>query len=145
MKRALLLLAHGARDPRWAAPFEELAQRLRARSPGLAVRLSYLDFINPDLKTAGRALAREGCERVDVMPLFLGSGGHVRNDVPRLMQELEVEHPQVAWQCHATIGESSLVIDAMAQACLGAAQLPPAPPDETGAVYGLASGVPRSP
>ena len=118
MKRALLLLAHGARDALWAAPFEDLAQRLRALAPDSSVRLSYLDFIAPDLKTAGAELAHSGCQRIDVMPLFLGSGGHVRNDVPRLMQELAAEHPHIVWQTHATIGEVSAVIDAMARACL---------------------------
>ena len=34
MKQALLLFAHGARDPRWAAPFEEVARRVAAQSPG---------------------------------------------------------------------------------------------------------------
>ena len=118
MKHALLLLAHGARDPRWAAPFEDLAERLRALAPCATVRLSYLDFIEPDLKSAGAELARSGHQRVDVLPLFLGSGSHVRNDVPRLMQELAAEHPHIVWQTHATIGEVSAVIDAMARACL---------------------------
>ena len=29
MKRGLLLFAHGARDPRWALPFEDVAARVR--------------------------------------------------------------------------------------------------------------------
>jgi sirohydrochlorin cobaltochelatase len=123
MKRALLLLAHGARDPRWAAPFEDLAQRLRSLAPDAQVRLSYLDFIAPDLSSAGAELARAGNERIDVMPLFLGSGGHVRNDVPRLLDALRQEHPQVQWHLHSAIGEVSAVIDAMALACLAAAEL----------------------
>ena len=118
MKHALLLLAHGARDPRWAAPFEDMAERLRGLAPSATVRLSYLDFIAPDLKSAGAELASTGHQRIDVLPLFLGSGGHVRNDVPRLMQELAAEHPHIVWQTHATIGEVSAVIDAMARACL---------------------------
>jgi sirohydrochlorin cobaltochelatase len=80
--------------------------------------LSYLDFLPPDLASAGNQLIEEGCDRIDIVPLFLGSGGHVRNDVPRLMQELAAEHPHIVWQTHATIGEVSAVIDAMARACL---------------------------
>jgi sirohydrochlorin cobaltochelatase len=121
VKRALLLLAHGARDARWAAPFEDVAARIRGLAPDLAVRLSYLDFIAPDLATAGSELAREGCERVDVVPLFLGAGGHVRNDVPRLLQELAARHPQVAWRLHPAIGEAPAVIDVMARTSLALA------------------------
>jgi sirohydrochlorin cobaltochelatase len=121
MKRGLLLLAHGARDARWTAPFEDLARRLRALAPTVEVRLSYLDFLPPDLATAGAELARAGCQRIDVMPLFLGAGGHVRNDVPRLVHELSQHHPQVEWVIRPTIGEVDSVIDAMARACLALA------------------------
>jgi len=31
--RGLVLLAHGARDPAWAAPFEAIARRVRALWP----------------------------------------------------------------------------------------------------------------
>ena len=126
MKSAMLLLAHGARDPRWAAPFEALAQRLRDLAPRSEVRLSYLDFLEPDLISAGNELATCGCERVDVMPLFLGSGGHVRNDVPRLVEQLAQAHGQIEWRLNPAIGEMPEVIEAMARACLAAAPKPQA-------------------
>lgn len=118
-KSAILLLAHGARDPRWAAPFEALAARISALAPDFAVRLSYLDFIEPDLAGAGRQLVQEGCKRIDIVPLFLGSGGHVRNDVPRLVAELQTQNPSVTWTLHPAIGELSEVIEAMAVAAVG--------------------------
>lgn len=121
MRRGLLLLAHGARDPRWAAPFDALAQRLRALAPEALVRLSYLDFLPPNLATAGAELARAGVNRVDVLPLFLGAGGHVRSDVPKQVAELAAAYPHVAWTVRTTIGEVDSVIDAMAAACLALA------------------------
>ena len=33
MTRAIVLFAHGARDPRWAEPFEAVAGRVRAAAP----------------------------------------------------------------------------------------------------------------
>ncbi|HZW73593.1 MAG TPA: cobalamin biosynthesis protein CbiX, partial [Caldimonas sp.] len=35
--QALVLFAHGARDPRWADPFEAVAERIRAAAPDLPV------------------------------------------------------------------------------------------------------------
>ena len=43
--RGLVLFAHGARDPRWAAPFEAVAARVRAHRPGVEVRLRYAYFL----------------------------------------------------------------------------------------------------
>ena len=124
MKPAILLLAHGARDPRWAAPFEAVAARIAVLAPDRAVRLSYLDFLSPDLASAGDQLVQEGCDRIDIVPLFLGSGGHVRNDVPRLLAELREHNASVTWTLHPAIGELSDVIEAMAQAALALARGP---------------------
>ena len=118
MQRGLMLFAHGARDPRWALPFEAVARRVRERAPALVVQLAYLEFMAPGLVDAGQALAEVGCNKVDVVPLFLGAGGHVRKDLPLLLAELASLHPQVTWQLRSAIGEVDSVIDAMALAAL---------------------------
>ena len=118
MKRGLLLFAHGARDPRWALPFNDVARRIREREPTLATELAFLEFMEPDLATAGARLAALGCDRVDVVPLFLGAGGHVRKDLPALMQTLATHHATVQWQLRPAIGEIDSVIAAMADAAL---------------------------
>jgi sirohydrochlorin cobaltochelatase len=118
MKNGLLLFAHGARDPRWALPFEDVARRIRARAPSLAVELSFLEFMTPTLREGGERLAASGCDRVDVLPLFLGAGGHVRKDLPALLTELSAAHPSVQWRLQTAIGEVDSVVEAMALAAL---------------------------
>lgn len=123
-RQGLLLFAHGARDPRWAAPFEAVQARVQALAPGLHVRLAYLELMSPSMQQAGQALAAEGCAAVTVVPLFLGAGGHVRQDVPARLAELAAAHPAVTWQLAPAIGELEPVIEAMARAAIAA----PAPP-----------------
>ncbi len=113
---ALLLFAHGARDPAWAAPFEAVRRRCEAADPQRAVALAFLEFMAPDLKQAGAALAASGCAAVDIVPLFLGVGGHVRKDIPRLIADLAAAHPTVSWRLRRSIGEDDRVIAAMAEA-----------------------------
>jgi sirohydrochlorin cobaltochelatase len=121
----LLLFAHGARDPRWAEPFAEVAQRVKRLAPTAHVQLAFLEFMTPSLREAGQALAELGCSRVDVVPLFLGAGGHVRKDLPALLAELSAAYPLVQWQLQRAIGEMSSVIEAMACAAAGALQTAP--------------------
>lgn len=118
----LLLFAHGARDPRWAEPFEAVAAQVRGQRPGMSVRLAFLEFMTPDLPAAAAALVAEGCREIDVLPLFLGAGGHVRKDLPALLQRLQAEHAGVQFRLHPAVGEMPSVIAAMAQA---AAELMP--------------------
>jgi sirohydrochlorin cobaltochelatase len=114
----LLLFAHGARDPRWAQPFEAVAERVRAARPGTPVRLAYLEFMAPGLAEAGADLVARGCTRIEVMPLFLGAGGHVRKDLPVLMDALRCAHPGVHFGLHPAVGEVESVVIAMAAAAL---------------------------
>jgi sirohydrochlorin cobaltochelatase len=115
MKRGVLLFAHGARDPRWAAPFEAVAARLK---PQVEVELAFLEFMKPDLRSAGEALVARGCTAIDVVPLFLGAGGHVRQDVPPLIEALRAAHPGLEVRLKPAIGESAAVIEAMARVAM---------------------------
>jgi len=118
----LLLFAHGARDPMWARPFEAVAARCQAERGADRVALAFLEFMAPDLVAGGSALVAAGCSQVDVVPLFLGAGGHVRKDIPVLMAKLQADHPGVRFVLRPTIGEATAVIDAMAATALGEAQ-----------------------
>lgn len=123
-KPGLLLFAHGARDPRWAEPFEQVAAAVRAARPALPVRLAFLEFMAPDIRTAAAALVAEQCSRVDVLPLFLGAGGHVRKDLPPLLDELRSVHAGVAFNLHPAVGEAPSLVAAMADIALSLAAKP---------------------
>ena len=118
--QGLILFAHGARDPQWAQPFEQVAERVRSQRPGVAVALAYLELMAPDLDAAGAALAQAGCREVAVLPLFLGAGGHVRKDLPERLQRLRTAHPEVRWALQPAAGESPRLVEALAQVALDA-------------------------
>jgi len=116
--QGLILFAHGARDPRWALPFQAVAQQIARQQPHLQLRLAFLELMEPSLVQAGAELSAAGCTQVDVLPMFLGTGGHLRKDLPPMLQQLRESHPAVHWQLHQAIGEQPLVRDAMAAAAL---------------------------
>jgi sirohydrochlorin cobaltochelatase len=123
----LILLAHGARDPAWATPFEAVAARVRTKAPEAIVRLAFLELMTPRLEDAGAELAGLGCTRVDVVPVFLGMGGHVRRDVPAQLARLREAHPAAVWTLHEALGETAHVIAALADAAIDLAGLGFAP------------------
>jgi len=121
--RGLILLAHGARDPAWATPFAAVVARVQEKAPETLVRLAFLELMTPRLQDAGIELADLGCARVDVVPLFLGMGGHVRRDVPQQLELLRTARPAVGWTLHAAVGETAHVIAALADTALALAGL----------------------
>ncbi|SOZ14007.1 Sirohydrochlorin cobaltochelatase, Cobalamin (Vitamin B12) biosynthesis anaerobic pathway [Cupriavidus taiwanensis] len=125
--RALVLFAHGARDARWREPFERLQQKLVAALPGCAVRLAFLELMSPLLADALAELAAQGVTEVTVVPVFFGQGGHIRRDLPALIDQCRQAHPGLRIHCAAAVGESDAVLDAIAAYCVAA--LPGAAPE----------------
>lgn len=117
-RTGLILFAHGARDPRWAAPFEAVAARVRAARADVPVQLAFLEFMAPTLPEAAAALAAQGCVSLQVLPMFLGTGGHVRKDLPLLLDGIRAAHPGLRVDLATAIGEVESVTQAMAAAAL---------------------------
>jgi sirohydrochlorin cobaltochelatase len=113
-RQGLILFAHGARDPRWVEPFEMIAAAVRKRAPEVDVRLAFLELMTPDLPSVADAMAADGCARIDILPLFLGTGGHLRRDLPPLVEGIAAEHPAIIMTLHGAAGEAPDVIAALA-------------------------------
>jgi sirohydrochlorin cobaltochelatase len=111
---AILLFAHGARDPSWAEPFRRIAERIEKQQPGTRVELAFLELMRPDLASAVAGLADEGIGSVTVIPLFLAQGGHLKEDLPKLLDDIRRRHPGLQIDVTSAIGDSEDLIRAIA-------------------------------
>src|SRR6185369_18069975 len=114
MRKAIILLGHGSRDPLWRRPIEAVAQRLRTGHPGLAVSCADMELEQPDAAAAAAQLVAAGVERVTVVPMFLGTGKHARDDLPRLLEALRQAHPVAHFELQRPVGEDPRVLDLLA-------------------------------
>jgi sirohydrochlorin cobaltochelatase len=112
--RGIVLCAHGARDPEWARPFEELRERVRAARPEYPIEVAYLELMSPTLEEAIQSLAREGASAITVFPIFMGQGGHLKKDIPRILDAIRASHPHVPIALEPPIGEVPEVLGAIA-------------------------------
>ena len=121
MSTAFLLFAHGARDPEWARPLEKLAGAERALRPHVTVQPCFLEFMTPDLATAIDCAVAGGAQRIEVVPVFLAAGGHVKRDLPAMLDAARERHPGVTIVLSGVLGEAEAVIAAMAAHVVGLA------------------------
>jgi len=115
LSEGIVLFAHGSRDREWARPFETLAATLTAKVTGPVV-IAYLESMQPALAEAIGTLVQHGATSIRVVPVFLGAGSHIKEDLPRLVARARTDHPKVAIRLDAPIGEQSTVIEAIAAA-----------------------------
>lgn len=118
MTTALILFAHGARDPEWANPMRRVQTAIRQRNGNMPVELAFLEFLAPSLPDAAAKLVALGCRKIVVMPMFIARGGHLKNDLPGIIDLLQSTYPSVQFSLGGAIGEDESVIQAMAEATL---------------------------
>jgi sirohydrochlorin cobaltochelatase len=110
----IILFAHGARDPNWARPFEAIRDIVRSRRPEFPVELAFLELMKPSLGEAAGTLAAKGVAAITIFPLFMAQGGHLRNDLPRIVEELRAAHPGVPIAIQTAVGEVPEILEAIA-------------------------------
>ncbi len=119
-KSALVLFAHGSRDPAWAEPFKAIQALIRAQAPGLRSELAFLELMQPSIGDCVATLAAEGLEELSIVPLFLAAGRHLREDLPALIKPIQAAHPGLTISILPPIGEMPDIQAAIARVALPA-------------------------
>lgn len=131
---ALLVVAHGSRDPRHAATVHALVERVRSLRPGLRVVTGFLDFNVPSVQGVLRSLAADGTRDVVALPLLLNRAFHAKTDIPAVLREAP---PRLRIRQADVLGPSPLLLDALERR-LYEAGLTPADKSSTGVVLASA-------
>ena len=118
---AIILFAHGARDPEWANPLRRVREAMLDAMPAQRVEMAFLEFMSPTLPECVTHLAQEGMQRLVVVPMFIAQGGHLKRDVPALLVQLRQEYPTIHFELAPAVGENDAVVHAMANYALAQA------------------------
>ena len=120
MSTGLVLFCHGGRDQRWRDPFDRLRAMVEQHYTG-PVELAFLESMSPDLEAACAALVERDAECIVVVPLFLGIGGHLRRDLPPLIERAQASTGVTVTEATA-VGEDDGVLTAIADYCIQSAR-----------------------
>lgn len=111
--KAIILFGHGARDARWREPFDRLASLWQEQHVDIPARLAFLELMEPSLKEAVSSLVASGASDITVVPVFFGQGGHLRNDLPVLLDVCREAFPQITLSATPAVGEELVVLQAI--------------------------------
>ncbi|MGB8856024.1 MAG: CbiX/SirB N-terminal domain-containing protein, partial [Burkholderiales bacterium] len=107
---AIVLFAHGARDPHWAQPFEKIRARMLAQLPATDISLAFLELMQPSLADAVTSLAQRNVSRITLIPLFMAQGGHLKKDLPLMLDDIRRDNPGMVINVTPPIGESDDIL-----------------------------------
>lgn len=113
-KTAIILFAHGSRDPDWSAPFERIRRQVEIARPEARVELAYLESTPPKLVQAAEKLIAQGVRSLIIAPLFMGQGAHAKRDLPELVESLRSNYPSVTVRVLPALSDAPEVLDFIA-------------------------------
>lgn len=114
MTTPLVIAAHGTRDPQGEAVSRELAERVQALLPDRRVAIGFVELSSPSIPDVLVDVLRgQDDPRAVVVPLMLGTGGHVRIDIPEFIEEALEVVPGARIDYAAHLGPDSRLIDAV--------------------------------
>lgn len=128
---ALLIAAHGTRDPDGVRECHDLVDRVRGMLPGTRVEVAFVELVEPPIESALHAMlsdpdavAESGDDpHAVVVPLMLGTGGHVQEDIPEAVAAAQAQLPGAVVAYARPLGVDprllSAVQDRIAEAAAG--------------------------
>lgn len=95
-KSGVIMLAHGSRLQEANEEVLKLAPLLgKAGGNGLYCGVSFLQGGEPGLDEAVNKAVEKGCTTIYVVPFFLTSGVHIREDLPQMLEKSREAHPEI--------------------------------------------------
>jgi sirohydrochlorin cobaltochelatase len=125
---ALLLAAHGTRDPAGVAAFRALAGRVgdMAGQDGTPVAGGFIELSAPPLRDAVTSLVTTSPARLVAVPLMLSAAGHAKGDIPAALAREGSRHPGLTWTYARPLGPHPTLLELLA-ARIAAVSDDPAP------------------
>lgn len=112
---AIILFAHGARDPQWAEPFQKIRAMMAQQLPDTPIELAFLELMQPQLSDSVKKLSASGATQITLIPLFMAQGGHLKHDLPLMLDDIRRENPTSTIHVTPPIGESPELLALIAE------------------------------
>ncbi len=109
----LIIAAHGSRKNESNLEVEKLARRLEEKLNHRFDRVihAFLQIADPLLEAVLKDLMNHGVSRVVVFPFFIGSGSHILEDIPNLVNAAAKAHPKVEFKLTRQLGKIPAIDD----------------------------------
>lgn len=110
----VLLLAHGSRAKETQDTLNAVADMVRAKCPGRAIEVAYMEFCDVNIEKGLGALKDRGVTNVKVVPYFLFDGIHIREDIPEELAKFVEKNPDMTVTLGKTLGADERLADIVA-------------------------------
>lgn len=115
MLQAILYVGHGSRMKEGNEQFIHFIHRLMEQNDAPIQQYAFLEKAAPTFLQSFQRCVEKGASVVTVVPIFLFSAGHVKNDLRSLIEEAKLAYPHVVILCSEPIGPDERVVNILVE------------------------------
>jgi sirohydrochlorin ferrochelatase len=110
---AILYIGHGTRSKKGAQEARDFLNGIIGKSAAPIQEISFLELAEPSIGEAYENCIRRGASSIRVVPIFLLSAGHIKEDIPDILRELQNNFPHIPVEVADPFGVQQTIIDAV--------------------------------
>lgn len=111
MKKAVILLGHGSIRESANVEIRAMWVMMQEQLPGLDIRGSFVEVAEPTLEQVIGQLASENKEEIVIVPIFLTRGNHLANGIPRILEAMKEQYPEIKITLTQHLGADPLLAE----------------------------------
>ena len=93
--KGILVVAHGSRVKETENTLASILSMVREMLPDICMEFAFMEFSEHTLEKAVRSLVERHVTEIKVVPYFLFMGIHLREDIPKMIQECTTDYPNL--------------------------------------------------
>lgn len=113
----ILIIAHGSREKQTEETFMRVVEMARKKVNQPLVT-AYMEFSPKSIEAGLDELVSKGAKSIKVVPYFLFSGVHIREDIPNEINEYLKKHNGITIKMGNTLGVDERLADLLADRIL---------------------------
>lgn len=99
MSSATLLIAHGSPEARSNSDFLKLVKKFTKKHAKGKTVGAFLKLADPGIFEGIEICVRSGATEIFVLPLMFFWGRHVKEDIPKLIEDARARYPGIRFHC----------------------------------------------
>ncbi len=112
--KGILILAHGSREKSTEDTLKEVIQLLKIEMEDALIEYAFLQFSELNLEAGLNKLVAKGANDIKVVPYFLFDGVHIREDIPKEIEEYLTEKEGLKISMGKTLGADKRLVSVLA-------------------------------
>ena len=109
--KGVLVIAHGSRIKETENTLLSLLNIVRKKMPDICIEHAFMEFSDQTPAKAIRSLVAKNATEIKVVPYFLFTGVHLSKDIPAIIKECMVDHPNINIVIGETLGADARLAD----------------------------------